>query len=140
MAGEMEDSKQIKILIVEDDILYRKMIGIRFKSQGYSVIMADNGLEGLNQLRKIKPDIVILDLMLPMMDGHKVCRLIKYDSKLQHIPVVILTARDMDRDADLAKECGADAFIVKSTRSEIILDVVNQLLEKSHATFVSEED
>ena len=139
MAGEMEDSKRIKILIVEDDILYRKMIGIRFKSQGYSVIMADNGLEGLNQLRKIKPDIVILDLMLPMMDGHKVCRLIKYDSKLQHIPVVILTARDMDRDADLAKECGADAFIVKSTRSEIILDVVNQLLEKSHASLVDKE-
>jgi two-component system alkaline phosphatase synthesis response regulator PhoP/two-component system response regulator VicR len=101
--------------------------------------MADNGLEGLNQLRKIKPDIVILDLMLPMMDGHKVCRLIKYDSKLQHIPVVILTARDMDRDADLAKECGADAFIVKSTRSEIILDVVNQLLGKSHASLVEKE-
>ena len=140
MAGEMEDSKQIKILIVEDDILYRKMIGIRFKSQGYSVIMADNGLEGLNQLRNMKPDLVILDLMLPMMDGHKVCRLIKYDSQLQHIPVVILTARDMDRDEDLAKECGADAFIVKSTRSEVILDVVNQLLGKSHTTLVGKED
>jgi DNA-binding response OmpR family regulator len=136
----MDGLKQKKILIVEDDILYRKMIGIRFKSQGYSVIMADNGLEGLNQLRNIKPDLVILDLMLPMMDGHKVCRLIKYDSRLQHIPVVILTARDMDRDADLAKKCGADAFIVKSTRSEIILDVVNQLLEKSHATFAGKED
>lgn len=126
------DSKK-HILIVEDNDTYRKMIGMRFQSHGYQVSEADDGMKGLELIRTIKPDMVLLDLLLPLMDGHKVCRLAKFDKKLQDIPIIILTSRDRDEDAEIAKSCGADAFIVKSTRSEIILDVIEQVFEKAES-------
>ena len=57
--------------------------------------------------------------MLPGLDGHKVCRMIKFDRKLSRIPVIVLTSRDLDQDAELAKQCGADAFILKTTKAPI---------------------
>ncbi len=119
------------ILIVEDNETYRKMIGMRFKSHGYRVSEAEDGVKGLEFIRKKRPDLIMLDLLLPLMDGHKVCRLVKYDKKLQEIPIIILTSRDRDEDAELAKSCGADAFIVKNTRSEIIIDVIERIFEKA---------
>lgn len=127
----MEKDTRNKIVIVEDDDIYRKMIRLRLESKGYHVIPARDGLEGLNMIRKEIPDLIILDLMLPLMDGHKLCRLIKFDKQLQQIPIVILTSRDLDEDAQRAKQYGADAYIIKTTRSEIILDVVHRLLDRT---------
>lgn len=127
----MSESK--RILIVEDNIAFRKMLKLRLESKGYQTIITEDGLAGLNATREEMPDLIFLDLMLPKMDGHKVCRLIKFDKTLQHIPVIIFTSRDLDDDADLAKECGADAFMLKTTRGEILMDVMEKLLEKSKA-------
>ena len=119
------------ILIIEDNVSFSKMLRLRLASKGYETSLAEDGLTGLNMAREMKPDLIFLDLMLPKMHGHQVCRMLKFDSNMQHIPIIIFTSRDLDEDADLADECGADAFMVKTTRSEIMLDVVEKLLAKS---------
>ena len=118
-----------KILIIEDNMAFQKVLKVRLESAGYVTTTAKDGLEGLKFVREVMPDLIILDIMLPGMDGHKVCRLLKFNQKYQHIPIIIFTSRDLDEDADLAKRCGADAFVVKTTRIPIMLDVIEKLLE-----------
>ena len=130
----MKDSTRKRILIVEDNATYRKMLKMRLESMGYETFTAQDGLEGLDVARKEKPDLVILDLMLPGMDGHKVCRLLKFDRNFRHIPVVVLTSRDLEEDAELVKQSRGDAFIVKTTRAAIIMDVIKRLLERGRAS------
>jgi two-component system, OmpR family, alkaline phosphatase synthesis response regulator PhoP len=122
-----------RIMIIEDNAAFRKMLKLRLESAGYQTLGEEDGLKGLNAVKEQMPDLVFLDIMLPGMDGHKVCRLLKFDKSFQHIPIIIFTSRDLDEDADLAKQCGADAFILKTTRPEIILDVVRQLLAEHPA-------
>ncbi len=119
------------ILIIEDNVTFRKMLKIRLESNGYRISVAEDGLSGLNAARTSKPDLILLDLMLPKMDGHNVCRLLKFDHKYRHIPVIILTARDLENDAELAKQHGADAYIVKTTRHEVMLEVIQKLLNRN---------
>lgn len=119
-----------RILIIESNAVFRKALRMRLESNGYETVDAESGLEGLNAVRKENPDLVITDIMLPGLDGHKVCRMIKFDRKLSRIPVIVLTSRDLDQDAEIAKQCGADAFILKTTRPPILLEVIRRLLER----------
>jgi len=128
--GVMTPGVRRRILIVEDNEMFQKILKKRFESLGYEAIVTVDGLQGLEAARKESPDLILLDLLLPKMDGHKVCRLVKHDHNLRDIPVAIFTSRDRDEDAELAKSCGADAFIVKTTRSEVMMNVVEQLLNK----------
>ncbi|MBN2031600.1 response regulator [bacterium] len=127
----MKDTHSIHILIIDDDPTYLKMMRSRLEKVGYQILTAPDGLMGLNLARKEKPDLILLDLMLPGMDGHKVCRLIKFDQHIQHIPVLMVTSRDLDEDADMAKKCGAVGFIVKTTRFEVTLDIIKRLLDRT---------
>lgn len=126
----MSESPPKRILVIEDNEAFLKIMKLRLEAQGHVTILARDGLEGLNTARKQKPDMVITDIMLPEMDGHKICRLIKLDRNIQHIPVVMLTSRDLDEDAELAKKCGADAFIVKTTHANIMMDVITTLMNR----------
>ena len=119
---------QFRILIVEDNETYARMLMLRLKSLGYDVILAKDGLEGYNRAKKEMPDLIILDVMIPEMDGLKVCRLLKFDLKLQQIPVIMLTCRNLAQDVKAAINAHADAFIIKSTRSEVLIDTIDQLL------------
>ncbi|MDM7925792.1 MAG: response regulator [bacterium] len=119
-----------RILIIENNAVFRKALRMRLESNGYETVDAESGLEGLNAVRKENPDLVITDIMLPGLDGHKVCRMIKFDRKFSRIPVIVLTSRDLDQDAEIAKQCGADAFILKTTRPPILLEVIRRLLER----------
>ena len=116
------------ILYVEDNESYRKMLSLRLQSEGYEVVSAANGLEGYNLAKRVQPDLMVLDLNMPEMDGLQVCRLIKFDKKLQHIPIVILTCRNLPQDVMAAASAHADAFIMKSTRSEVLIDTIHQFL------------
>jgi DNA-binding response OmpR family regulator len=120
-----------KILIVEDNIEFLRLIEERLIMNGYEIITSQNGLEALPSVKRERPDLIILDIMLPGMDGLTVCRMIKFDQNLKNIPVLILTSRDTENAADLAKKCRADAFLIKTTKSEILLDVIKMLLQKS---------
>ena len=133
----MKDSTKKRILIVEDNPTFQKMLKLRLESNGYDVIAASDGLEGLSMARKEKPDLIILDLMLPGMNGHQIARLLKFDRRFQDIPIIMLTSRDLDNDAALAKQCGADAFIVKTTKAAILLEVIKKLLVRKNTVINS---
>lgn len=103
-----------KILIVEDDPLISRMYQTVFKFEGFDVDMARNGEEGIERLKKDKPSLVLLDIMMPKMSGIDVLREVKDDPMTKNIPVVVLTNLSGMKDAETALSMGAVKFIVKS--------------------------
>jgi DNA-binding response OmpR family regulator len=124
-----ESASRKKILIVDDDPAISIMLDKLMKAYGYETVMAQDGLQALDMARTEKPDLIVLDVMLPGMDGYKVCRWIKFDQQLKKIPVMILTSRMSPQDEQLAFECGADAFVTKAVKTEVILSQLKSLLE-----------
>ena len=117
-----------KILIIEDNPQYLKAVEHQIGLEGFITFTSQDGLSGLNLARRLKPDLIVLDLMLPSMDGYKVCRFLKFDRRLRTIPIVVLTSLDTEADADLAKLTRADAFLVKTVRPAILRDVIRRLI------------
>jgi len=117
-----------KILVVEDEAELTGAIRIRLEQAGYEVLTAYDGQEGLEKARAENPDLIVLDLMLPKIDGYKVCRMLKFDEKYKKIPVVMLTARAQEKDEDLGYEVGADAFITKPFKYQVLLAKIAELL------------
>lgn len=129
----MEKTGPKRILIIDDNEAVLRMLEKWFKEYHYEIACAQDGLTGLSLVRQLKPDCVVLDLMLPGMDGHKVCRMIKFDKELRRIPVLILTSRMGPEEEQLAKQCGADAFITKGTKIEHIVNEVRRLMGEETA-------
>ena len=101
------------ILLVEDEKDMSYAVTLQLEVKGYEVITAYDGQEGLEKARAKKPDLIILDLMLSKMDGYKVCRMLKFDSAYKDIPIIIVSARDSDKDRELGRNCGADLYVTK---------------------------
>src|SRR5436190_4435818 len=102
-----------KILIVDDEPTIVELLEEHLRSEGYETMRAFSGEEALQMLEADVPDLVLLDLMLPGMDGYEVCRLMQKDARLNHIPVIMLTARGAVPNKVLGYERGADDYIVK---------------------------
>ncbi len=100
----------VKILIVEDDTALRETLVYNLSRQEYDVEAVGNGVVGLEKARKIHPDLVLLDLMLPGMDGFEICRILRQE---MNVPILILTARDDEIDRVIGLEIGADDYITK---------------------------
>lgn len=124
----MGDKKRILIVDDEPDLLMA--IKIRLTAVGYDVIMAKDGAEGLEKARKENPDLIILDLMLPKINGYKVCRFLKFDENYKHIPVIMLTARAEEDDKTLGMETGADAYMTKPFDNKELIASINKFLKK----------
>ena len=119
-----------KILVVDDETDLVEMITLRLEASDFTVIKAYDGQAGLDLARTEKPDLIILDLMLPKIDGYKVCRMLKFDEKYKNIPIIIFTARAQESDVKLGEEVGADAYITKPFDSKDLLDKISALLKK----------
>ena len=117
-----------KILVVDDEVGLTKVVEIRLRAAGYDVVLAHDGQEGFEKAKTENPDLMILDLMLPKMDGFKVCGLLKSDARYKKIPIIIYTARVQDSDQQLGKEVGADAYITKPFDPQVLLGKVKELL------------
>lgn len=117
------------ILIIEDsrDLAYQ--LQLRLEHTGYSVEIADDGNEGLRKARSHHPDLILLDIMLPGMDGYRICRLLKFDQQYERIPIIILTARSLDQDRELAAETGANAYLIKPFDWAELQKTVENLLD-----------
>ena len=102
-----------KILIVDDEVDLVETVRFPLEMEGYHVLVSYNGEDALNQARKENPDLILLDLMLPKMDGYKVCRLLKFDDRCKHIPILMLTAKFQEKDKALGMETGANEYITK---------------------------
>lgn len=118
-----------KILIIEDEEVIASMLADRLKTQGFEVKVDSGGMSGLKTARIWKPDLIILDIMLPEMDGYKVSRLLKFDETYKHIPIIMLTARTQETDKQKGKEAGADAYITKPYEPDELLAKIKELLK-----------
>ncbi len=101
------------ILVVEDDEEIVGLLKFNLENQGYRVLTAGNGYEGLNRARAEKPDLILLDIMLPEIDGYEVCRSLRSSSELRDVPVIMLTAKAEELDVVLGLEIGADDYVTK---------------------------
>jgi len=118
------------ILIVEDDHQTVKLIKFILEKDDYSTISAKDGEEGLQMARERKPDLIVLDLMLPGMDGYRVCEILKANPNTKEIPIIVLTALDTGPDFEKALEKKADWYITKPFEPQHLLKRVNYLIEK----------
>jgi len=102
-----------KVLIVEDEETLARTLGEKLKDEGFNVLTASDGEEGLDKLRAEHPDLVVLDIMLPKLDGLSLCRIVRRDPAMSHIPIIMLTARGTEVDKIVGLESGADDYVVK---------------------------
>ena len=116
------------ILVVDDEDDILELVQYNLMREGYHVSGVTSGEEGLKALRQNLPDLVILDLMLPGVDGFEVCRLIKSDPKTQHIPVIMLTAKGEETDIVAGLELGADDYVTKPFKPRILIARVKAAL------------
>jgi DNA-binding response OmpR family regulator len=117
-----------KILIVDDEPDILRLASLRLKKLGYDVIMAIDGKKALDVIRSEKPDLVLLDLLLPVMNGTDVCKKTKNDEKLKHIPIVLFTAHSDSMTAERAGKFGADDYVVKPLAPEELVDKIEDVL------------
>ena len=118
-----------RILIIDDEEDLRKMLKFRMEALGYEVDEAVDGAEGLDKARRNSSDLIIMDLMLPKIDGFKLCRMLKFDEKYKHMPIIMFTARAQKEDMQLGMEMGADAYITKPFEPAVLLAKIKELLE-----------
>ncbi|OGC34294.1 hypothetical protein A2311_01175 [candidate division WOR-1 bacterium RIFOXYB2_FULL_48_7] len=119
-----------KILIVDDEQPILEALTIRLEANGYEVITAIDGADGLSKARLEKPDLIVLDVMLPKMNGYKVSRMLKFDENYQHIPIIMLTAKIQSVDMEQGKEAGADVYLTKPFQADELLKHIKDLLAK----------
>ena len=123
-----------RILVVDDEPDLLSVLRFGLEIEGFDVIEASDGEQGLALAREHTPDLVVLDLMLPRMDGYKVCRALKFDQRYKRIPIFILSARSGETDRKLALELGADDYITKPyDLKDLVTRIRTKLASRSDA-------
>jgi len=120
--------KGFTILVVDDDRVIQKLLSVNFEMEGYRVVTASDGLDGLAQVEAVNPDIILLDVMMPRMDGLTVARKLKSDPSTKGIPIVLLSAKAQSTDIQLGLEAGAEDYITKPFDPLELLDKVAALI------------
>jgi two-component system cell cycle response regulator DivK len=119
-----------KILLVEDNEMNRDMLSRRLERKGYQVSLALDGAEGVRQARADKPDLILMDMSLPVVDGWEATRQLKSDETTRHIPVIALTAHAMASDEQKARDAGCDDFDTKPIELPRLLGKIETLLQR----------
>jgi two-component system phosphate regulon response regulator PhoB len=122
-----------RILLVDDEPDIRVLTRMMLEKGGHSVIEAEDDKEGLRLLEKEKPDLILLDVMMPGIKGWKTCLKIKADKNTRHIPVIMFTIRTSEDSVKKSYECGADAHINKPFDMEELLETVGRVLKKEES-------
>ena len=123
-----------RVLVVDDDRVIQQLLEVNLELEGYEVVAtASDGKEALEKIRELRPDLVILDIMMPKMDGLEVCRRLRADPQLAAIPVVLLSARAQDMDIREGLELGASAYLTKPFDPVELLEVVGRLAKNRTA-------
>lgn len=123
------DSKNI--IVVEDDLDIRELISFNLANEGHQVFEANNGEVGIDKARNNNPDLILLDLMLPGIQGLDVCRIIKSDQETKEIPIIMVTALGQEEDIVKGLETGADDYITKPFSIKVLIARVNAVLKRS---------
>ena len=117
-----------KILIVEDNEMNRDMLSRRLERRGFTIVMAVDGQQGVDMTRSEKPDLVLMDMSLPVMDGWTATQTIKGDAELKSIPVIALTAHAMEGDREKAMAAGCDDYDTKPIELPRLLEKIAKFL------------
>jgi two-component system alkaline phosphatase synthesis response regulator PhoP len=117
-----------KILIVEDNEDLLGMLRLAFKCAGFSIATAAHGIEALKKTRTLNPDVILLDLMLPELDGLAVCEIVRKDPATASIPIIMLTGISSELTRLAGLECGADAYVTKPIQPKVLVAKVKALL------------
>jgi CheY-like chemotaxis protein len=118
-----------RILLVEDNELNRDMLSRRLERKGYSVVMAVDGQQGVEMAARETPDLILMDMSLPVLDGWEATRRIKADERTKKIPLIALTAHAMEGDEQKAKEAGCDDYDTKPVELPRLLEKMERLLK-----------
>jgi len=119
-----------KIFIVEDEPSIATLVKYNLEKENYKVFISNNGEEGLKEIKKIEPDLILLDWMLPDLSGIEICRSLKKDKKFKFIPVIMLTAKGQEEDKVLGLNTGADDYLVKPFSHSELVARINALLRR----------
>jgi len=118
-----------QILIVDDDPLIIRMLRSNLEKEGYGVKVANHGLEALEEVKVRKPNLIILDIMMPLLDGFKTARILKFDKRFRDIPIIVLTSRATEGERKIGEQVGADEYLFKPFRPPQVLSVVKRYLD-----------
>ncbi len=118
-----------KILLVEDEVNLREVTEYRLKEAGYEVITAPDGFFAISLAQRENPNLILLDLMLPKLDGYAVCRMLRLNESTKNIPIIMLTARTAPQDRDRGIEMGANLYLTKPVDIPLLLQKISELLQ-----------
>jgi DNA-binding response OmpR family regulator len=119
-----------RILVVDDDRVIQQLLKVNLELEGYAVEVADDGEEALAQFELFRPDLVLLDIMMPKLDGWEVCRRLKSDPDSARVPIVLLSARAQEADVQRGTELGVAAYVTKPFDPISLLDLIADLIAK----------
>lgn len=126
-AAKIQD-RSYRVLIAEDSATQRQIISMVLQRDGHEVVVARDGIEAVTQAYHEHPDVVVLDIEMPKMNGYQVCRLLKEDARTSHIPVIMLTSRDQETDKFWGLKTGADRYVTKDFKLTGLADTVREIL------------
>jgi DNA-binding response OmpR family regulator len=119
-----------RILVVDDDRVIQQLLKVNLELEGYAVEVADDGEEALSQFEIFQPDLVLLDIMMPRLDGWEVCRRLKAGVDSSRVPIVLLSARAQDADVQRGTELGVAAYVTKPFDPISLLDLIADIIAK----------
>ncbi|NQE36987.1 DNA-binding response regulator MtrA [Microcoleus sp. IPMA8] len=122
------DYSMSTVMVVDDSVTLREMIADLLKGRGLNVTVASDGVEALEQIKANRPDLVVLDIVMPRMNGYEVCRRLKSDPKTQNLPVVMCSSKSEEFDRYWGMKQGADAYIAKPFHPQELVGTIKQLL------------
>ncbi len=125
------DKKAVVVLAADDDVDTLNVIKVKLEAHGLRVITVRDGQKAMLAVRQHRPAVVILDIMMPRLNGFQVARMIKFDKQLKATPVIILTARTQEVDRSLGTQVGADEYLTKPFDPQLLLDMVTNCLKRS---------
>ena len=118
------------ILVIDDEEDIVLVLKARLENAGYEVDCAFDGKEGLEKIKQRKPDLAVIDIMMPEINGSTLCGMMKFDNRYKDIPVILLTARGRDLDKEIGDTVGADAYMVKPFDAQVLLELIEDLLKR----------
>ncbi|MEP7199218.1 MAG: response regulator [Chloroflexota bacterium] len=116
-----------KILLVDDDAGARRLVEFTLQQEGFEVVTASNGLEGLERAQTTQPDVIVMDIMMPVMGGYEACLRLKEIPTTAHIPILVLTAKGQAADREYSLMAGADGYIAKPAEPQEIAERVRRM-------------
>jgi two-component system alkaline phosphatase synthesis response regulator PhoP len=126
--GDKVDRK--RILVVDDEIYIVHILEFSLTMEGYNILTAFDGEEGLRVIEQERPDLVVLDIMMPKLDGYEVCRRLRKDERFASLPVILLSAKGRSIDREVGLQAGADDYITKPFSPRKLIEKIRELLER----------